>query len=274
MDADLAARVKALTWYHTIDLPGGVTTPGLFDVRGAVGRLPLPESLEGKRCLDIGTCDGFYAFELERRGAAEVVAIDLSDPGRRDLTPGVQSAEGATTRALQTFALAHEAFGSKVEWHDLSVYDLSPERVGTFDLVFMGSLLLHLRDPVGALQAVRSVTRGEFLSYDVVSPLLSVLLPRSPAARLHGHVRMEWWIPNKAGRRREIEAAGFEVVDSGGVSWVKNPLANWNWRGVRRRPIGAPLLALKGVPHTWVLARPRGQGAGQPASTATSSAGS
>ena len=55
-------------WYHTLELPGGIVTPGWFDLRGVVDRLPWPD-VRGKRCLDVGTYDGFYAFELERRGA-------------------------------------------------------------------------------------------------------------------------------------------------------------------------------------------------------------
>jgi tRNA (mo5U34)-methyltransferase len=64
-------------WYHTIELAPGVTTPGWFDLRPIVDRFPWP-TVGGKRCLDIGTYDGFLAFELERRGAAEVVATDIA----------------------------------------------------------------------------------------------------------------------------------------------------------------------------------------------------
>src|SRR5919106_1834775 len=63
-------------WYHTIDVAPGVTTPGWFDLRPIVDRLPWPD-VRGKRCLDVGPYDGFLAFELERRGAAEVVAVDI-----------------------------------------------------------------------------------------------------------------------------------------------------------------------------------------------------
>src|SRR3954453_11189468 len=69
-----------LEWYHTIELEPGVVTPGWFDTRSVVPLLPFPESLEGKRCLDVATFDGFWAFEMERRGASEVHAIDLLDP--------------------------------------------------------------------------------------------------------------------------------------------------------------------------------------------------
>src|SRR3954454_2123419 len=69
-----------LRWYHTLDLPGGVVTPGEYDLRPIAGRLPWPQSLQGLRCLDVGSRDGFYAFEMERRGAVEVVSLDVDDP--------------------------------------------------------------------------------------------------------------------------------------------------------------------------------------------------
>lgn len=62
-----AQEIAAARWYHTIDLPDGSATPGQYDLRGIVPRLPIPASLEGKRCLDIGSRDGFYAFEMEKR---------------------------------------------------------------------------------------------------------------------------------------------------------------------------------------------------------------
>lgn len=34
-----------------------------------MSKLPLPDSLDGMRCLDVGTQNGFWAFELERRAA-------------------------------------------------------------------------------------------------------------------------------------------------------------------------------------------------------------
>ena len=251
---DLAKQADQLRWYHTIELPGGVVTKGLFDLRGLPEKIPIPQSLAGQRCLDIGTCDGFWAFELERRGAAEVVAIDLGDPSKRDLTVAVKKTR-ATSASKDTFALAHEVLGSKVAFRDCSVYDLNSGDFGEFDFVFMGSLLLHLRDPVLALTAVRTVAKGQFLSYDSISPMMTVLAPRTPAAKLHGNLRQEWWIPNTAGRKRELEAGGFEVLDSGRVSWVKRRGASRRVWTYRKRPFSAAMLAYLGVPHTWVLAR-------------------
>ena len=118
-------------WYHTIDVAPGVTTPGWFDLRHVVDPIPFPD-VRGKRCLDIGTFDGFYAFEIERRGAAEVVAIDVEDhealglaarlprrrPGPRPRLSGPPKGAG--------FRLARELIGSKVDWRPLNIYDLDP----------------------------------------------------------------------------------------------------------------------------------------------------
>ena len=77
--ADARAAVDQVRlWYHTMELAPGVVTPGWFDLRPILDRLPWPD-VEGKRCLDVGTYDGHLAFELERRGAAEVLALDISD---------------------------------------------------------------------------------------------------------------------------------------------------------------------------------------------------
>ena len=60
--AGLRERVQELDpWYHTLDLGEGVLTQGMFDLRPYVDRYGLPE-VSGKRVLDVGTFDGFWAF--------------------------------------------------------------------------------------------------------------------------------------------------------------------------------------------------------------------
>ena len=71
---DVAGRVAAIDWYHRIELPGGVVTPGVNNTPLALARLELPESLVGKSVLDVGAWDGFYSFEAARRGAKRVGA--------------------------------------------------------------------------------------------------------------------------------------------------------------------------------------------------------
>ena len=89
----LADEIAANSWYHTIELPDGVVTHGVFDTVRELEHVPLPASLEGKRCLDVGTADGFWAFEMERRGASEVVAVDVPDRSALDWPATVDEAE-------------------------------------------------------------------------------------------------------------------------------------------------------------------------------------
>src|SRR3954453_8560964 len=143
---DVQAEVERYPWYHTLELGDGVVTEAMFDHRPVLDRYPVPADLSGSRCLDVGTMDGFWAFEMERRGAASVTAIDLDDPSALDWPASLRG--GDTTlddTKAERFALAKRTLGSSVERVTMSVYDLSPQRLGSFDFVFCGDLLIHLK---------------------------------------------------------------------------------------------------------------------------------
>lgn len=223
--AELERRIAANNdWYHTLELAPGVLTPGIVDVRPVVSMVPMPASLEGMRCLDVGTWDGFWAFEMERRGAAEVHAVDVPDPYRwdwpnrariRESYDGGKANLEEIKRNGNGFPIAREVLGSSVERHEMTVYEISRDALGSFDFVFVGSLLLHLRDPVGALERICSVAGGEVVINDCIEYVLSKLLPRTPMARLDAEDRVWWWQPNLAALRSMIEQAGFEILERG-----------------------------------------------------------
>ena len=250
-------------WYHTLELGDGVVTPGWFDLRPIVERMPWPD-VAGKRCIDIGTWDGFLAFELERRGAAEVVATDIGDPSGWDwpLRTRARGPEVIATIAGEKtgrgFEIAKRALGSSVERLEINVYDLSPERVGSFDVVVCGSLLLHLRDPVRALEAIHGVCAGTLLSAEQVNARLTAIQSRRPVASFAGGDNGQWWVPNVAGHRRLVEAGGFSIVRATGAYAI--PLGPGHPRRNRPRPRGEAVKRLvaggKGIPHAAVLANP------------------
>jgi len=253
-------------WYHSIELTPGTVTPGWFDLRSVAPVVPMPASLTGRRCLDVGTFDGFWAFEMERRGAAEVHAIDLIDPHRWDWPEGrpgeVVEALAERKRGGDGFETARAALRSAVTREERSAYDLAPEAVGVFDFVYVGSLLLHLRDPVGALTAVRSVCAGDLLLVDAIDPLLTRLAPRLPLATLDGRHRPWWWWPNLAALVRMTEAAGFSPVAPPvrvrmppGAGQPRLPLSVLGSREGRRSYLSARF----GDPHAALLLRPVGQ---------------
>jgi len=147
----LAEEVASYPWYHTIQLPHGIVTPGAYDHRPLLPHYGIPADLTGKRVLDVATSDGFWAFEFERRGG-EVTALDIDTAADLDLP--ARAAEVASERELSKpigngFAMAHRALASRVERMPGTVYELDPDRVGRFDLVHSGDLLIHLRDPRG-----------------------------------------------------------------------------------------------------------------------------
>jgi tRNA (mo5U34)-methyltransferase len=228
---ELRAQVERYPWYHTLELGGGVVTSGMFDHRPVLDRYPIPADLTGKRCLDVGTMDGFWAFEMERRGAASVTAIDLDDPEQLDwpavLRGGHDKQIDETKR--ERFLLAREALGSSVERVACSAYDLSPD-LGTFDFVFCGDLLLHLKDPITPVENIRSVCTGSAVIANSIKRFR--FHDKRPLAELDGIDQFEWWVTNLAGLVRIVRAAGFARVEPGPT--FELPFAfESDWSGLR-----------------------------------------
>lgn len=210
--AEQERRVRARRWYHTMELAPGLVTDGWFDLRADVGRYGLPERLDGLRVLDVGTWDGFWAFELERRGAAEVVALDLDDERELDWPARRRPAEFPDEPRGAGFALAHEILGSRVRRVVRSIYHATPEELGTFDLVVCSAVLVHLRDQLLALERLSALCRGRLVlaeEYDRASGLSPFPVARYLADRDRAVV---FWLPSRRTWRRMAWTAGFDEV--------------------------------------------------------------
>jgi tRNA (mo5U34)-methyltransferase len=210
---DIARRLATVPhWYHRIEVAPGVVTPGINDSPAALRAVGLPDDLLGKRVLDIGTRDGFFAFECERRGA-EVVAVDVAPIEHTG------------------FAVAAELLGSKVQYRQRTIWDLSRAQDGEFDVVLCLGLLYHLRDPLAALDLLRSLCRGTlFLETAVLAPGAAPALngigawsatmaefDSTPLMQfLPGNVAnndpSNFWLPNRACLKAMLEESNF-VVD-------------------------------------------------------------
>jgi tRNA (mo5U34)-methyltransferase len=146
-------------WWHSFELPDGRKIHGANDLPGLKRRLalfPIPENLSGKRVLDIGAWDGWFSFELERRGA-EVVSVD-----------NVESAN---------FLYLHRELHSKIDYRILDVYELTPEKLGRFDIVLFLGVLYHLKHPLLALERICALTTdlaavGSFTAPDSGPPVM------------------------------------------------------------------------------------------------------
>lgn len=205
----LRSRFDAIDWYHTQDLGEGLVTPGMFDLREYTGLYGIPEDLSGMRVLEVGTFEGFWAFELERRGA-DVTAIDVDRI--QDLDWPARLRPQDNDRRGEGFELIAAAKGSAVNRVGSSIYETSPEKLGgRFDLVFCGSVLIHLRDPMLALERMASLCSGRLIFADERSKRLG-LLPFA-AAEFRGETPWStWWRPNPRGWLSMVRCAGFEDV--------------------------------------------------------------
>jgi tRNA (mo5U34)-methyltransferase len=205
-------KAEETSWYHTLELSPGHVTEGMFDLRPYVYRYGLPESMAGMRALDVGTWDGFWAFEMERRGA-DVVALDIDDERELDWPPRRRPSIFPATPRGAGFRIAKEALGSEVERIDLSIYRATPEELGTFDFVFCGSVLIHLRDQMLALERIANLCSGTFISAEGYGRAIG-LLP-FPAARYYMDRKKSvvFWEPGARTWRRMIWSAGFNSVE-------------------------------------------------------------
>lgn len=234
--AALRAIEQNPVWYHTLELAPGVLTPGQIDLRRVADKL-LPADLHGRRALDVGTFDGFWAFELERRGA-EVVAIDVAQVDAAEWPPNNRArlereAEAMDIQLGRGFELAASVLASAAQRVVCDVRELTPEAIGgQVDLAFMGALLLHLRDPVRALERIFDVLRPGAVLYQVepVSLRLSLAHPRRALAELQTLTTpFNWWLPNRAALRGWVRTAGFVEIRSFGLRRPpqRKPMDNW-----------------------------------------------
>jgi tRNA (mo5U34)-methyltransferase len=140
----MIGQLNELGWYHSIELPDGKVIPGLMTIeqlRTRINRFPLPENLTGKRALDIGAWDGWFTFEMERRGAS-VLAVDSA--------------------RQETFFEARKLLNSKAEYLVEDVSYLTPREVGHFDVVLFFGVLYHLKHPLLALDRLCELCTDTF----------------------------------------------------------------------------------------------------------------
>lgn len=218
--ARLREEMNSLTdWFHNIDLGNGLVTPGRgMELLWRMDRTLMDRvDFRGKSVLEIGSCDGMFSFEAERRGAAYVVATDLMP------------------YALDRFRFCNRVLGSSVvPFYSTSVYELAdwlPKLLADlpadyqgardkFDVVICFGVLYHLKDPMAALAHIRSVVKED----GVVLFETACLRSRKPmmyfntGGDLFYRDVTTWWAPSLACLKAMCRGSLLEVVP-GSVPW-------------------------------------------------------
>jgi len=271
-ELEAASASWAGRWWHSIDLGEGVVTPGakpLETMRREVDQLGLPDDLSGKSVLDIGTWDGGFSFEMERRGADRVVALDhymwsIDIPAQQEELNRC-SASGVQPRPWDQiptvwrpddlpgrggFDAARRALDSKVEPVVGDFQEMDITALDQFDVVLYLGVLYHVHDPFRALQRLAKVTKE--------LALIETELVAIPGAEHYGAWEFiggddlnrdptNWWIPNRTGLVSILRAAGFAKVE---MAEGPTPLYT-----VRQDPRGPARVAGK-LRRAWARTRP------------------
>lgn len=192
---EIRQEAAKIQWFHNFELVPGVMTGGPSGMDERAPYFEIPQDLSGKRVLDIGCADGYFTFLAEKRGAT-VVSIDAWP--RRG------------------FFFARELLNSTAEFHHMNIYDISPESLGIFDIVFFFGVYYHLKHPLLALERIASVTR-EFALIESESMVPytsdSVALARFYELDELGGDPTNWWVPNIQCLLQTVRASGFPRVE-------------------------------------------------------------
>jgi SAM-dependent methyltransferase len=133
----MTSREKILaykTWRQRIRLEDGLYTMGYLNMPNEWEFNYMPDRLDGKSFLDVGSNDGYFPLEAEQRGASRSVATDLYYDGPNGNVGG-WNVEGIKLLRLH--------FQSKIEIASKSIYDLH-EFNNKFDVVLCSNVISWL----------------------------------------------------------------------------------------------------------------------------------
>jgi len=165
---DVTAQVLSRPWFYRFELPGGQCTESYLPAEAQAvhsTRLAMLDSClqalfsgawSGLRAIDLACHEGFFSAHLAKLGVAEIIGIDARQSHVDDAM-------------LMARALGNSAFTG----HCADLFDIGPERWGSFDIVLNLGLIYHLENPVGALRISRALTRRVCLVETQVAPNLS-----------------------------------------------------------------------------------------------------
>lgn len=205
-DAILEKLKEFPYWRYRFDLGHGIFTrpPVPFDQHRRRLDYIFPSllqlcggSFKGLKVLDVGCSGGFWSIEARKHGADHVLGIDTGDYW-------VEQSEFIR----DVIQIDH------VEFRRMSVYELSNESVGQFEVCLFLGVLYHLMKPIEALEKIREVTK-KYLVVDsyclpVKAPILEIYRkPFMPVWTTSAPVAM---LPSAGAVEHMLEYVGFNNV--------------------------------------------------------------
>lgn len=208
--SELKSRIDRLQWHHQIDFGNGILSNGntKIDVLRVQADAYFRNGITGQSFLDIGCWDGFNSIEAHRRGASAVLATDHFAWSKQ------------CWGNRECFELARAQLAPSIKVLDIDLPDMTPERVGQFDVVLFAGVFYHLRHPFLALENLAKLARKTFIvethldGMDQARPVM-IFYPGKELADDHTN----WWGPNPACVEAMLRDVGFPRVE-----YIQHPL--------------------------------------------------
>jgi hypothetical protein len=190
-----------------------------------------------------GTASGFLSFEAEKRGA-EVISFDAASGAQVQYIPGVNDADRLDEELRQIrngYRYLHERFGSKARVIYGDIYRLA-ELAPPCDVVMLGQILVHLRDPLEVLRQASLLARETIIiaegSFESAQP--TAVFVGSPANAF------AWWHFSNVLYRHWLDLVGFramkEMKSLYKCGWVEMPPNVEVWTFVAERCSPLPFI--------------------------------
>jgi tRNA (mo5U34)-methyltransferase len=179
-----------IRWHQrfTID---GVASPGYHDMDTLISNAEVPVDLTGLSVLDVGTTNGAASFECEKRGARQVVAVDICPPD------------------VFGFDQLARYLKSDVKFLQSSIYNLPANLKGQkFDYVIFWGVLYHLRHPLLGLDALAQISSDHLSLETVISSDSNTSATFFRGTEL-GNDGSNWWAPSEHCLKQMLSSSGF-----------------------------------------------------------------
>jgi hypothetical protein len=209
------------SFYHWMDLPdipsasGVRTVKGSWDLRRRFRDYTGHVDFCGKSVLDVGVATGWISFEAEKHGATEVVGVDLPEGDRPQYVPYFIENSSTTISNILSYAdrlrksywLCHSRYGSTAKIVYCNIYNIG-HHIRNADIVIVGQILVHLRDPLHALwQCAQAAS-------DTLIIVEGCFEHGEPLMRFHGLNKLmySWFHLSTTMYKEYLKILGFEVL--------------------------------------------------------------
>jgi SAM-dependent methyltransferase len=170
-----------------LDYADKIDEPRIVQAMADLQRLNSSARFNGKSFLDIGCGSGIHALAALRLGAASVTCVDI-DP----------DSVAATSQTLQRFAP-----GAQVTVRVQSIFDMTPDNCGQFDVVYSWGVLHH----TGAMHRAIAAAAG-LVAADGV--LILALYRKTPFCWMWRHIKK--WYTNTSPIRQQKFMNGYIAI--------------------------------------------------------------